>query len=176
MKKSLYLWQFVGFVFTAVAGTLLHFLYEWSNEGLVFALFSAVNESVWEHMKLLFFPMILFALVEERFLGGEYDHFWCTKLVGILTGLILIPVLYYSYTGIFGVSLDWLNIVIFFVTAAISYILETKLLEWEDLPCLSKRAALVVMIAIGLAFVVFTFVQPRIPLFQDPNTKGYGMK
>lgn len=175
MKKSLCLWQLAGFVFTVILGTLLHFVYNWSNQSLIFAPFSAVNESIWEHMKLLFFPMFIFALVESRFLSNQYENFWCSKLAGIALGLILIPVLYYTYTGIFGVSLDWVNIAIFFLAAAAAYWLETRLLKQENTLCISPLIAFSVLCLIALAFVVFTFVQPHIPLFQDPVTKLYGL-
>ena len=85
MKRSLSFWQFAGFTFTGVAGTLLHFLYDWTNSRFI-ALFSAVNESIWEHMKLLFFPMIVFAIFESFYFSKEYKSFWCSKLVGILLG------------------------------------------------------------------------------------------
>ena len=176
MKKSLSSWQFTGFIFTAIAGTLLHFLYDWSNQITLVAPFSAINESIWEHMKLLYFPMFVFALIERHFIGNEYENFWCAKLAGFLLGLALIPVLYYSYTGMFGVSLDWLNIAIFFVAAAAAYLLETWLLKKDGgANCFSPIGALFVLCMIGLAFVVLTYVQPRLPLFQDPRTGGYGM-
>jgi len=125
MKKSLSLWQFAGFIFTAIAGVLLHFLYDWSNQSALAAPFSAVSESIWEHMKLLYVPMFSFALVERQFIGDKYENYWCAKLVGILLGLTLIPVLYYSYTGIFGVQLACINITIFFIAAATTYLFET---------------------------------------------------
>ena len=53
------LWQKIGFFFTVVFGVLLHFLYEWSYNSVWIAPFSGVNESTWEHMKLLFFPMFI---------------------------------------------------------------------------------------------------------------------
>ena len=59
MKKSLNLWQLAGFIFTGVAGVLLHFLFEWTGKSIFVAPFAAVNESIWEHMKLLFVPMFL---------------------------------------------------------------------------------------------------------------------
>lgn len=176
MKKSIVFWQFLGFVFTAIAGTLLHFIYDWSNQSLFVAPFSAVNESVWEHMKLLFFPMFIFALVENHFWGKEYDNFWCSKLMGILLGLTLIPVLYYTYTGVLGVSMDWVNIAIFFLAVAVAYLLETRLLKQKNAFCISPSLALIALWLIALAFVVFTFVQPHIPLFEDPITKLYGLK
>lgn len=167
MKKSLTIWQFAGFLFTCIAGVLLHFLYDWSGQSLLAALFSAVNESVWEHMKLLFFPMLLFSLIQSQYLDKEYDNFWCAKLAGILTGLTLIPVLYYTYTGIFGVSVDWVNILIFFLTAAVSYLIETRLLK-QNQGFSSPQTARLVLYLLALIFILFTFIPPQIPLFQTP--------
>lgn len=175
MKKSLSFWQFAGFIFTVIAGVLLHFLYNWTNQSPLVAPFSAVNESIWEHMKLLFFPMFVFALVERQFIGGEYENFWCAKLAGSLFGLTLIPVLYYSYTGAFGVSLDWLNIVIFIIAAGAAYLLETWLMKRDGWSCFSPLFALFILCVIGFAFVVLTYVQPEIPLFQDPRSGVYGV-
>ena len=64
MKKSISYRQMMGFLFTSVLGTFLHFLFDLTGGSLPAALVSAVNESIWEHMKLLFYPMVLFALVE----------------------------------------------------------------------------------------------------------------
>ncbi len=175
MKKSLSLWQFTGFLFTAVAGVLLHFLYDWSNQSALVAPFSAVNESIWEHMKLLYFPMFAFALVERQFIGDEYENYWCAKLAGILLGLMLIPVLYYSYTGIFGVQIDWINIAIFFVATASTYLLETWLSRQEGWKCAFPLLALLILCVIGYVFVVWTYVPPEIPLFKDPVTGKYGI-
>ena len=108
MKREIVYWQYAGFVFTAVMGTLLHFLYEWSGESAVAALISGVNESTWEHMKLLFFPMLGFALIQSRFFK-DTESFWSIKLKGSLIGLLLIPVIFYTYNGAIGKSPDWFN-------------------------------------------------------------------
>lgn len=173
--KKLSLWQFAGFLFTVIAGVLLHFLYDWSNQNALVAPFSAVNESIWEHMKLLYVPMFLFALVERQFIGDEYENYWCVKLAGILLGLTLIPMLYYSYTGIFGVQIDWINIAIFFVATAMTYLFETWLLKKEGWNCPSPLLALLVLCLIGYAFVIWTYTPPAIPLFQDPMSGKYGV-
>ncbi|MBQ5889828.1 MAG: hypothetical protein IIW73_02600 [Clostridia bacterium] len=176
MKRSLSFWQFVGFVFTSVVGTLLHFLYEWTGESVIVGLFSAVNESIFEHMKLLFFPMLLFAFIEAKYIGEEYDNFWCAKLVGILVGVGLIPVIYYTYTGIFGVNADWFNIIIFFITAAISYMVETRIMESGRCSFIQPNLAKFILIIIAAVFIVFTFFPPKIPLFEDPITAIYGIQ
>ncbi|MBR5155491.1 MAG: hypothetical protein IKW62_03275, partial [Clostridia bacterium] len=88
MKKSLYTWQIIGFIFTCIAGVILHFLFDWTKNSVIVAPFSAVNESIWEHMKLLFFPLLAFAFVENQYIGKKYKSFWCVKLIGIVSGTI----------------------------------------------------------------------------------------
>lgn len=46
-------------IFAMLFGTLLHFLFEWSGNNYIIASFSAINESTWEHLKLVFFPMFI---------------------------------------------------------------------------------------------------------------------
>ncbi len=174
MKKRISYWQMGGFVFTAVVGTLLHFLFDWTGRNVAVALFSAVNESIWEHLKLLFYPMAAFALLEYRYWGKNVISFWCIKLVGILFGLTFIPVVYYTYTGLLGVKADWFNITIFFLAAAIVYWMETKLFQKEFNCPVSKKVAVAVIAIMGVIFTIFTFWTPRIPFFEDPLAGTYG--
>ena len=175
-KRSLALWQFGGYVFTSALGTLLHFLYDLTGESVAVSFFSAVNESTWEHMKLLFFPMFLFALFEYRFFKEEYENFRAVKLIGILIGLILIPVFYYTYTGISGVTVDFINIAIFYIAGAIAYFIETKLMKKGVGRKFPQKIVFPILTGIAILFVVFTFFTPEIPLFRDPATKTYGIE
>ena len=166
MKKSISFWQMVGFIAAGVGGTLLHFLYDWSGQHPVVGAFSAVNESIWEHMKLLFFPMLVFSLIEYSRIGKDYPNFWCVKLIGTLMGLTAIPVLYYTYTGALGVSADWFNIAIFFITAGAVYWLETRLLQNSRPHCTFPAVALGTLLLIGVVFVMLTYHPLNLPLFQ----------
>ena len=170
MKRQIWLWQLMGFAVTALGGTLLHFLYEWFGEAVWIAPFSGVNESTWEHMKLLFWPMAIYALFESFFFT-DCQRFWCVKLRGILLGLALIPFLYYNYNGIIGKSPDFVNIAIFFISAAASYIYETKLFGKEHFPCRSQKRAIAILAVIAALFVIFTFRTPEIQIFADPSGK-----
>ncbi len=163
-----------GFVFTGVVGTLLHFLFNWTGGNVVAALFSAVNESIWEHLKLLFYPMVAVSLIEYGYWGKNHPSFWCVKLTGILFGLSVIPVTYYTYTGLLGVKADWVNITIFFLAAGLVYWLETKLLQKESTCRLPAKTAVAVICLMAAVFTVFTFLPPHIPLFADPITGTHG--
>ena len=52
----------VGIIVICIIGTLLHFTYEWSHHKKIVALFSAVNESTWEHIKIAMTPTILWSI------------------------------------------------------------------------------------------------------------------
>lgn len=173
MKKSVSVWQMWGFVVTGVVGTLLHFLFEWTGGSAGAALISAVNESIWEHMKLIFVPMVAFSLIQRKCFP-EIPGFWWVKLTGILTALAVIPALYYTYTGALGVEADWFNITIFFIAAGTAFRLETALFRRGKVCPLPQWLAAALIAAIGAAFLVFTFAPPEIPLFRDPIDGSFG--
>ena len=174
MKRSIKIWQLWGFGVSALGGTLLHFLYDWLGEAKWIAPFSGINESTWEHMKLLFWPLFIFAIVQSFFFKDRED-FWCVKLRGILLGITLIPVIFYTYNGVIGKSPDWINIAIFFLSAAIVYIFETYLFEREKITCSSPKIAIGILCVIALLFGIFTFFTPELGIFRDPLTGSYGI-
>ncbi len=173
MRRSIPFWQFAGFVFTSIMGTLLHFLFDWSGRSVVVGLFSAVNESIWEHMKLIVFPMLLFACVEWFILRKRVPSFWCAATIGIVTAAALIPTLFYLYSGALGISSDYVNITIFYVAAAFAYWLQVRLFS-RGLRVCRPFVAVAVLVCMAAAFWVLTFCPIHIPLFEDPLTGAYG--
>ena len=171
--KNILKWQIVGLVFTVVLGSLLHFVYDWSGKSIFVAPFSAVNESTWEHMKLFFIPAFIFAFIQSFFLSNTYDNFWVVKLIGILFGLVLIPVLFYTYNGAFGKSPDWLNILFFILATTCAYLIElllfTTVTRFSNLSVFS----FILLCGIAFTFVIFTFFPPKFPIFKDPITNKY---
>ena len=118
--------------------------------------------------------MLTFAVVQSLFFRDRED-FWCVKLRGILLGMVLIPVIFYTYNGAVGKSPDWLNIAIFFVVAAAVYLYEARLFEDGRVKCGSPKWAVAVLGALAVLFVVFTFWTPEIGIFRDPLTGTYGI-
>ena len=174
MKRTVWLWELFGFAAASLGGTLLHFLYDLTGGSVLVAPFSGVNESTFEHVKLLFWPMLIFAVIESFFFR-EYEIFWCVKLRGTLIGLALIPILFYTYNGVIGKSPDFINILIFFISAAVAYVYETRRLNEGKLFCPDKRIPIVILSALALLFIVFTFRTPTLSIFKDPLTGKYGI-
>ena len=176
MRKRLFFWELAGFLFTSAVGSLLHFVYEWSGGSLAAAVVSAVNESTWEHMKLLFVPMFLFSVVQVCVLGKTYPNFLAVRAVSIVTGLTLIPVLYYTYTGVWGQMRDWANIAVFFLAALGAFLLDCSLLRRNRLSSPWQQVlGLIVLWALAFCFVWCTFRPPHIALWRDPTTGTYGI-
>lgn len=176
MRHRISAWQMAGFIFTSVLGTFLHFLFDLTGGSPVAALVSAVNESIWEHMKLLYYPMLVFSYLEYRAWGQQREDFWQVKLAGTALGLALIPALYYTYTGVLGVSADWFNITIFFLAAMAAYRLETVLFQRDRKWRLGGGVALGLLLAVAGVFTLLTFFPPEIPFFRDPVTGTYGYR
>lgn len=167
MRKRLLLHTALGVLFVSVLGTLSHFLYEWTGRGALVGLFTPVNESIWEHIKLLFFPMALYSFFMSRRLKKDFPCAGSALCAGILYGSLLIPVLYYTYTGILGVHYAAVDIAIFLVSVLASFVRSYRL----SVSChtLGFRYFFLALNGIlAILFWVFTFYPPNIPLFISP--------
>ena len=176
MKRELRRWEIVGFAVTGLVGTLLHFVYGWSDGSRVVAAFSAVNESTWEHMKLLFLPYFVFAVVEFIVFSEAFRNFFAVKAAGVLSGLAAIPVLFYTLTGMFGPLPGWVNIMIFFLADALAYFVSYRLMSTGRLRGGAMQLAGFALLWLLLfAFVWCAYRSPHLPLFLDPVSGGYGL-
>lgn len=176
MTRKLRRWELAGFIVVGVLGPLLHFVYRWSGEHPVAAAFSAVNESVWEHMKILFLPLFLMTLVEMVVFTERYRNFLAVKFVSVLFGVLLVPVLYYTYTGVWGRSSMAADIAIYYIAAAASAWLGCRLLEQGRLSGGGKQVAgLFGLWAVAFLFVYLTYRPLGIALFCDPSTGKFGI-
>ena len=176
MRKRLFFWELAGFLWTVAAGTLLHFAYDWSGGNLIAAAFSGVNESTWEHMKLLFFPILLFTMVQLWVMGGNYPNLLAVRAVSTLVGLALIPCLFYTYSGALGYYIHWVNIGIFALAALGAFLLDFRLLGRGQLNgAWMQVAGLVFLWGLAFLFVWSTVYPPRLARWQDPVTGQFGI-
>lgn len=121
MYRRLNIFLIIGAVFTIITGTLLHFVYEWSGESLLVGIFSPINESVWEHLKLLFFPMSVWILIGYFIFGKKFKTYIPSAVIGILSGMILIPMWFYTYTVFTGKPILFLDILSFIISVCVAF-------------------------------------------------------
>lgn len=155
-----------GFLFTCIAGSLLHFVYDWSGQNSIVAAFAATNESTWEHLKLLWVPLVLFSAVEFFLYGRKKKNFLCVKYLSAVVGMTFITVAFYTYAGVLGKNIDFINIALYFVGAALSWRFSYKYMRTERfsspvcVPVCRVLAALTVVL-----FIVFSYAPPDLGIF-----------
>lgn len=176
MRKNLRRWEIIGALFTCAVGTLLHFLYGLSGESRIVAAFANVNESTWEHMKIFFVPYFVFTMAQFIVFAEPFRNFFACKGVSAAAGLLLIPALFYTISGALGETPDGVNIAIFYVAAALTYLLSYRLLTRGALRSgWTQIAGFALLWLLLFAFVYFTYRTPQFPIFRDPVTQCYGL-
>lgn len=169
--------EYLGLVLTFIFGVLLHFVYDWSGRLLVAGLFSPVNESTWEHLKLLAVPFLLWELAELFLSQTPLPNLAPAKLLSLLAGMGTIVTAFYTYSGILGKHILAADIGVFGLGVLVSYWLSLHLLQRGTFSPLKSVTVLGWAGTILLAglFFWFTLAPPHIGLFLDPVTGGYGI-
>ncbi|MCI8360592.1 MAG: hypothetical protein HFE86_04545 [Clostridiales bacterium] len=169
-------WNLAGAVFTLLAGPLLHFVYDWF--GGVAAVFGAVNESTWEHLKLLFWPMFFFGVLEYLTYGRKTPGFLPLRVLSILVGMLTTTAFFYTYTGVLGYNFLAADIGVFIAGVVAAYLFSYRRLQspgpWAG-SALAGPFALLTAGTLAACFILFTYCPPHIGLFLDPVTGNYGL-
>ncbi len=172
-KNKLLNFEIFSTIFTFILGTILHFTYNWSNNNILIGTFSAVNESIWEHLKLLFFPMLITTIIGYFYFNNNISNYLCIRVKSIIISLIFIIIFFYTYTGILGKNIAFIDIGSFFIAVIIgnSYTIKKS----NNTSSCHNILALTILTLLTLEFILFTFFTPHIGLFKDPITGLYGI-
>jgi hypothetical protein len=168
-------WELVGVLFILVVGSSFHFVFEWTGESLLVAPFVPVNESVWEHLKMAFWPTLLWAFVERAPLRGRVNNFMLAKSVGILLMPFVIAAIFYAYTAVLGHHLLALDAGSFVAAILLGQFVSYRLLTGDQRSPVDNRVIPLFVILTAVAFVVFTFIPPHIGLFMDGPSGQFGI-
>lgn len=175
MTKSTAVYTLAGIIFTSVAGVLLHFAYEWTGCNPLAAAFCAVNESVWEHLKLLFFPCFLFFFIEKYRTGSEHPGLFSCRTVWLIIGMLFIIAGFYTYSGVIGRNFAAVDIILFFLAVIIVYLGSTRYFQNHQNIGVSSPCAAAILLTAAFLFVFFTYRPAHLALFLDPVTFTYGI-
>jgi hypothetical protein len=168
--NRLKIYTLIGFVFVLIFGTLAHFVYEWTDENFVVGLFVPVNESTWEHMKLVFFPMLVYGAFMDNRLSKSYPCLLPALCIGMLVGTWLVAILFYSYSGILGFNVLALDLAVFVVSVLVAFWVAYRLTVSKYCNRMSEIKPLL-LIAVGITavcFMVYSLNPLNIGLFKEP--------
>lgn len=180
MDRSTKRWIIAGIPVISVVGSLMHFVYDWSGRLTAVGLFAPVNESIWEHLKLLFWPALVWWILGYLILTKKEEipaEGWlCAAAAGLYGGPLFITAFYYTYTGAFGFHSLFLDILSFLLGTAVTQFTGLGLYPHQIKTARSLMIlAAAAVVLFGAAFLFFTFSPPQIPLFEDPATGSYGI-
>ena len=160
-----------------VIGAGMHFAYALLGENLLVGLIAPVNESIWEHTKLAFWPMLVWWVAYLLCRGKRYAidaNRWLTAAVcAITTAVVAIPTLYYLYTGALGISVTWVDACILLVAIALGHAIGLHLLRRAK--GINAKVAVMLLAVWAILFILITCFPPHLPLFEDPLTATYGI-
>lgn len=165
--------MFISFIFASTLGVILHFTHQWFKKGILIHIFSAINESTWEHTKLSFYPILLMLIIHYFIPSINYPGFIGISFFISFLSIIVIPLLYYPIRAINKREIPFVSISLYFFCMGICLLLEYYFVNNRTylLPDLVGIIGIIFMFSL---YTYFTYFPPKIFLFKDPIFKRFG--
>lgn len=159
----------IGFFIISVLGTVSHFVYEWTGKPYLIGLFFPVNESTWEHLKLLFFPSLIYFAVMYFTQKEKPANYAPAVAVSLMAGMVSIVVMFYTYQGVLGRNIDFLNILIYFLGVIVTLFVMQRIIKREAFSSgFANIISLFFLLIISILFISFSFNPPSLGVFLPP--------
>ena len=168
-------WEIIGFVFITIVGSLFHSLFDITGKLLPLAIFLPTNESVWEHLKLTFYPGLIFFLIEYKYLKEDMNNFIIAKAVYATISPLTIVGGFYLHKLLTGSSFLLFDILLFIAAVGIGQFISYKIVisgEWAEY---WKSIGFIIIISWAVLYALFTFLPPYLPPFYDTSRGLYGI-
>jgi hypothetical protein len=176
MDKGILKWEITGLLFILIIGSGLHFAFELSNFWKPVALVAAVNESTWEHLKMVFWPGLIFFSLQYSFLKNKcsFAQFLTAKSLCLFLMPLVIAVGWYAGVWLTGKNYFSVNIILFIgailLGQVVSFFILTDKISWQFKPFPTVMMILLLVIA----FSLFTYFPPKIFLFEHMDLENSG--
>lgn len=165
----------ISIPFLFVLGSLLHFTYEWSDKNKLVAIFSPVNESIFEHSKLLLVPLTFFWGIGYLFLKSDVNinNYFLGMLTSIVVSIIIMITFYYTYKEIIGNSFLWIDIFDLLLSLFIGQVVANHIYVYSNgIPCIISIGIIAIIFVV---YIYLTFFPFKTPFFYDEKNKIYGI-
>lgn len=171
--KKIKLW---GVIISFIISILLHFTYEIIPYTLI-SIIAPVNESIWEHMKLIVSSSLIFSIIEYFIYKRKnilFNNFLLSYSISTLLGIIIYLFIYIPINDIFGhkaiIAITLLFLIFILIQTISFYIMNKKKIKY------SLPLSIFIIIITYFIFYYFTYNPPKINLFYDYLNKQYGLR
>ena len=154
----------------------LHFLYD-IFPSFITSIIAPVNESIWEHMKILFTSILFSGVIQKIIVKVKHLQYKNVCISNIIAAASSIPIFLIIYLPIYYLIGEVLPVTIFimFIVIVISQIITLFIIKIKkDLKM--ENLSILFAIIIYILFGLLTYFPPEITLFKDPITLTYGIK
>lgn len=168
----------IACIISILLGVFLHFAYDLFGQNTIVGIFAPVNESVWEHLKLILVPFTLFSIIFFFYTKQKFSNILLVTLFGNIVGMFVVTTLYYLGDAIFAKDNMIYNIIVYAIGVMSSYLILYLGIYNKEFIEETKNSTLVGACALTLLFTVFvtnTFSPIKLDITKDPVTKTYGI-
>ena len=163
----------IATIVISLVGTLAHFLYDLCGHNKFIGLFTAVNESTWEHIKIALTPILLCGLYDGAAYGQNPNYF-LAKCVSLLIPILIIPCIFYGYKSLSKKPILLIDIVTFYLVIFLAQFSFKIIIDSPGLPYVFDYIGCLSTFVIFGAYSVLTLMPLKLFIFKDPITKKYG--
>ena len=173
-NKKILIFCIIGFLFVSIMGALSHFFYEWSDFNKIIGILFPANESTWEHLKLAISPTIIYFLFGKIFIKNT--NFLFALFITLLTPIIVIPILFYTYTAIVGHEILFVDVSIFLISVCFAFFMCWLILALNPLKQVYNIIAVIGLVLILICYFTLTLYPPNFFIFKDFTNNTCGLK
>ena len=160
-------WILYSVPFLFIIGSIFHFAYDFTGRNIIIGFFTPINESIWEHTKLILTPLFLWWILYYVFNHKKYnisrDRWFSATFFAIITGIILVPAIYYLYTGALGIESLVIDILILFFSILFAQLVGYHFYKY--LKGINYLVPIILLIIIVIIFIIFTISPLDFPIF-----------
>ena len=167
--------KILGIILAFIICFPLHFLYD-KFPNFITSIISPVNESIWEHMKILFSSILLSGVIQKIIVKIKKLDYKNICISNVIVSLLSIPIFLIIYLPIYNIIGETLIITLFIMlfTIIISQVLSLYIIKLKNLKL--ENVSIILVILIYTIFATLTFYPPHKELFKDPQNNMYGIK
>ena len=175
--KKLKVWKIISIFVIVGLSALLHFIYKWFPSFFT-SLLTPVNESIWEHNKIIIGSFFIWSVFEKLTLRKKQDLNTCTA--GFISAVVCCILVMLIFSPIFFFILKTndntvVTLIIYFICIVLSVLLNYKLLQKPYNSEKEKKVILLWLLVIVIN-ALLTYYPPKLPIFYDYNNNVYGLK
>lgn len=149
----------VGYIVVVILGILFHYSYDYFDIPSLKVIFPQ-NESIFEHLKLLFYPVIIYMIIDLLIIRKYNELAFRSYITGLFLALLFTIASFYTYSGMIGNNFLFVDILIFLISILIVFYY-----RYKKITLFSGLSSILVFVILFGMMIIFTYYPSNINFF-----------